>query len=133
MRQAFFDVQVVSPYARSYAKYDPHSLYIKAEKTKEREYGERVRNVEHSDFFPLVFTCAGGIAPKSQQVLKRLAEIFSEKQNIHLSVVCGWLRVRLRFSLLKSTVLCIRGTRKRKLNAADVNSELAARAACTDL
>ena len=130
MRQAFFDVKVVSPYARSYAKYNPHSLYIRAEKTKEREYGERIRNVEHSDFFPLVFTCAGGIAPKSQQVLKRLAEIISEKQNIHLSLVCGWLRVRLSFALLKSTILCIRGTRKRKFNAADVN---VARAACTDL
>ena len=57
----------------------------------------------------------------------------SEKQNIHLSLVCGWLRVRLSFALLKSTILCIHGTRKRKFNAADVNSELAARAACSDL
>ena len=122
MRQAFFDVKVVSAYARSYAKYNPHSLYIKAKKVKEREYGERIRNVEHSDFFPLVFTCAGGIAPKSQLILKRLAEIISEKQNIHLSLICGWLRVRMSFALLKSTILCIRGTRNRKFNIADVNS-----------
>ena len=73
------------------------------------------------------------MAPKSQLILKRLAEIISEKQNIHLSLICGWLRVRMSFALLKSTILCIRGTGKRKLDIADVNSELAARAASTDL
>jgi len=65
MRQAFFDVKVVSPYARSYAKYNPKGLYEMAETAKEREYGEKIHNIEQTDFMPLVFTCAGGIAPKS--------------------------------------------------------------------
>ena len=121
-RQAFFDIKVISPHARSYSHYNPSALYNMGEKQKEREYDERIRTVEHSDFMPLVFTCAGGIAPKSQMVLKRLAELISEKQNLQLSQVYGWLRVRMSFALLKSTILCVRGTRKKKFNADNINN-----------
>src|SRR4051812_20116266 len=90
MRQAYFDVKVVSPFARSNAKLEPAQLFKNAERSKIREYRERIRNVEHADFSPLVFTCAGGMAPQSYLVMKRLAEKLSKKQNIQLSVVSGW-------------------------------------------
>ena len=64
-RQAYFDVKVVSPFAKSYSNLTPEQLFKQAEKAKEREYGERIREVEHADFTPLVFTCAGGIGPKA--------------------------------------------------------------------
>lgn len=35
-------------------------MFKKAEKQKEREYGNRIRNVERAHFNPLVFTCTGG-------------------------------------------------------------------------
>jgi len=59
MRMAFFDIKVVSPYAKSYASMSSEALYLNAEKAKGREYAERIRNVEHADFNPLVFTTAG--------------------------------------------------------------------------
>ena len=62
-RQAFFDIKVVSPFARSYSHMTPMALFAQAERVKEREYGERIRRVEHGDFTPLVFTCTGGMAP----------------------------------------------------------------------
>ena len=77
MRQAFFDVKVVS-LARSYANFTPASLFRMAEKSKNRAYKERIREVEHGDFSPLVFTTAGGLAPQSQIVIKRIAEKLSE-------------------------------------------------------
>ena len=85
-----------------------------AERVKIREYKERILNVEHADFNPLVFTCTGGMAPRCQMVVKRLAEKLSKKQNLQFSVVSVWL--------------CVRATRQKK-PVFDNNIELAVSAA----
>ena len=123
MRTAFFDIKVVSPYARSYVHQSSKALYTSAEKAKEREYPERIRNVEHADFNPLVFTTAGGMGPQYHLVVKRLATAISDRRDIANSVVAGWLRCRLSFALLRTTLLCVRGTRARKFDV-DPNIEL---------
>ena len=56
MRQAFFDVKVVNPLANSYCNMPTSTLLESAEKSKCREYRERILSVEHGDFSPLVFT-----------------------------------------------------------------------------
>jgi hypothetical protein len=124
MRQAYFDIKVVSPFARSNAQLEPAQLFKNAERTKIREYSERIKNVERADFNPLVFTCTGGMAPQAHLVMKKLAEKLSEKQEVHLSVVSGWLRCRLSFALLRTTLLCVRATRCKKMNVEN-NIELA--------
>ena len=129
MRVAFFDIKVVSPYAKSYAHLSNASLYRNAERSKEREYSERIKNVEHADFNPLVFTTAGGMAPQSQLVLKRIAAALCEKRDLPKSVVTGWLRCRLSFALLRTTLLCVRGTRARRSVEPDSNIELSVSAA----
>jgi len=125
MRQAFFDVKVVSPYARSYSHLSQASLFKMAEKAKMREYRERIRDVEHGDFNPLVFTTVGGMAPQCQVVVKKLAEKLAVKQSLNQSVVAGWLRVRLSFALLRTTLMCVRGTRRRKFLNIESNIDLA--------
>jgi len=115
---------VVSPFARSNAHLKPAQLFKMAERSKIREYGQRIKEIEHADFNPLVFTCTGGMAPQSHLVLKKLAEKLSEKQNIQLSVVSGWLRCRLSFALLRTTLLCVRATRRKKV-LCETNIELA--------
>ena len=67
-----------------------------AEIAKIREHAPRIKQLEHVDFMPLVFTCAGGIAPKSCLLLKKLAELISEKQKVTVAQVSGLLR-ELRF------------------------------------
>ena len=101
------------------------ALTFMEEKTKEREYKARIREVEHGDFNPLVFTTVGGMAPQCQIVVKKLAEKLAVKQNLNQSIVAGWLRVRLSFALLRTTLLCVRGTRKKKLPNIDTNIDLA--------
>jgi len=125
MRQAYFDIKIVSPMARSYSHMTPAALYRKAEKVKMREYEERIREVEHGDFNALVFTTAGGIAPQSSVVFKRLAEKISSKRSLNKAAVAGWLRCRLSFALLRTTLLCVRATRRKRLNVVDSNIELA--------
>ena len=114
LRQAFFDVKIISPMARSYSSLTTKALYNLAEKSKMREYKERIREVEHGDFNPLVFTTAGGMAPQSHLVMKRIAEKIAHKRGLHLSVVSGWLRCRLSFALLRTTLMCLRGTRHKR-------------------
>ena len=81
------------------------------EKRKKREYLERIRNVEHGDFTPLVVATTGGIGPEGSMTLKRLAWRLAEKREMHISLVAGWLRCRLSFAILRSALVCLRGSR----------------------
>ena len=125
-------MKVISPFANSNLKLEPAQMFKTAEQQKIREYGERIKEVERADFTPLVFTCTGGMAPKCHLVIKRLAEKMSMKQNLSFSVVSGWLRCRLSFALLRTTLLCVRSTRSKKLQVEN-NIELAVVAARMDL
>ena len=80
-----------------------------------REYKARISEVEHGDFTPLVFTTTGGMAPQCERALKRLTERMAEKRELPASVVAGWLRCRFSFALLRTSLICLRGTRKRKI------------------
>ena len=114
MRQAYFDVKVISPFARSYVSQSHKQLYRTAEQAKNREYKARINEVEHADFTPLVFTTAGGMAPQSQLVVKRLSKLLAEAKEIAPSVAASWIRCRFSFALLRTTLICLRGTRKRR-------------------
>ena len=78
---------------------------------KKRCYEERIREIEHGSFTPLVLSAAGGIGPAATIVYKRLASLISEKQGRPYSSTLHWVRCRLNFSLLRSAVMCIRGSR----------------------
>ena len=65
------------------------------------------------------------MAPQSQLVVKKLAEKLSAKKGVNQAVVTGWLRVRLSFALLRTTLLCVRGTRRKKPVCNDTNIDLA--------
>jgi hypothetical protein len=117
MRQAYFDIKVVSPFARSNLNKPHKTLFHEAEQQKDREYKARINEIEKADFTPLVFTTAGGMAPRMQLFLKRVSQIMSEQQDLANSVVAGWLRCRFSFALLRTTLICLRGTRKKRYTA----------------
>ena len=60
--QALFDVRVFSPFASSNHGSLP-AVYRRQEQEKRRKYGQRVREVEHASFVPLIFSCTGGAGP----------------------------------------------------------------------
>ena len=104
MRQAYFDVKVISPFARSYLPLSHLQLYHMADQAKMREYKERITEVDHGDFNPLIFTTAGGMSMRSHIVLKRLGQALVKVSELSISVLVGWLRCRLSFALLRSTL-----------------------------
>ena len=110
-QDAFFDVRVFHPNAPSYRSKDLTAIYKKHESDKKREYGQRVREIEHGVFTPLVFSSSGGMGRECTIFCKRLASMLADRQSEHYSKVLGWLRCRLSFALLRSAIMSIRGTR----------------------
>ena len=53
----------------------------------------------------------GGLANEATAFYKRLASLLAKKWGDDYSVVLGWLRCCLSFSLLRSAIQCIRGAR----------------------
>ena len=79
MQDAFFDLWVVLPPAPAYQKKTLPVIYRQHELQKRREYGDRVREVEHGAFTPLVVTTGGGAASEATVFLKRLAGMLADK------------------------------------------------------
>ena len=59
----------------------------------------------------LIFSCSGRMGPLATIVYKRLANLISEKSGQSYNMTLYWLRCRLSFSLLRSAVTCLRGSR----------------------
>ena len=109
---AFFDVRVVNPNALSYRCLELSSCYRRAEKEKEQKHRERVREIEHASFTPLTFSTAGGASRLTTTFLNRLASQLAEKRDIPYTITMAWLRCRIVFSLLRSAILCLRGSHR---------------------
>ena len=62
--KAFFNTKVF--YLHTQSRVLP-SLYRQFEGDKKHEYGESIREVEHSLFTPLVFSSCGGVDPSRSQ------------------------------------------------------------------
>ena len=110
-QRAFFDVRVFNPFAPSYRNTSLSQCYRKNELEKRRAYDERIREVEHGSFSPLVFSTAGGMGATANVVYKRIASLIAEKHGKTYSKTINWLRCRLSFSLLRSAIMCLRGSR----------------------
>jgi len=112
-QRAFFDIRIFNPMATSNRSQELLSAHTKHENNKMREYGERVREVEQGTFTPLVFTTSGGMSPRATIFYSSLAQQLAEKRQQQKSAVVAWMRCRLAFSLLRSSLLCLRGTRNK--------------------
>lgn len=109
--KTFFDVRVTHPNAESHRSKSLQQIYKQNESEKKRLYNDRVINCEKATFTPLVFTTTGGMGPECERLNKRLAEMIATKRKESYNHVIGHLRTRLRFSLLRSILVAIRGVR----------------------
>ena len=108
-QDAFFDVRVFYPNTSSYRNKDLASLYKLHENAK-REYGERVHEVEHAVFTPLVLSTCGGMLRESTTFYKKLTADLAAKRKLQYSEVLGWLRIRIALALLRSAIMAICGS-----------------------
>ena len=109
--RAFFDIRVFNPLAQCYNDSTIKAAHKSNENSKKREYNERVLQVEHGSFTPLVFSTFGGMSVECGNLFNKLAEKIAEKRDISSSIAKNWIRTKLNFCLLRTTNLCIRGSR----------------------
>ena len=112
-QSTFFDIRVFNSLAQSNLSPNMASVFQRHEQEKRRHYDERVRVVEYASFLPIVFSSNGGMGKCATSTYKRIASLLSSKMDSPYSHVLGWLRCALSFSLVKSAVMCLRGSRSR--------------------
>ena len=108
---AFFDIRIFHANAPSYRSLSPTQAFEFHERHKQLEYEERIVNVDHGSFCPLVFSTSGAVGPLCGTFLKRLAGLVADQSSIAYSEAMAWLRCRFSYALLRSAVMCIRGSR----------------------
>ena len=124
-RSAFFDVRVCHPNADSVRDLTPTQIYKKHEDEKKRQYAERVMEIEQGTFTPLVFTTTGGMADECVKYHSRLAELIANKKGeSYLSAKESYSRAKVSFAIVRSAILCLRGSRSRRRQLDFVDSDL---------
>ena len=101
------DIRVFHPMAPSNASKSIPAMYICHESEKKRKYNSRVLNVEKAAFTPHN-RCMG---KEAVLFYKKAAEKISNTTNQSYSDVISYIRKRLRFELLKTCLISIRGYR----------------------
>ena len=109
--RTFVDVRVFNPNAPSNRNTTIENCYRKHEMEKKRAYAQRVREIEHSSFTPIVLSASGGFAREATNFYKRLASRLADKWDQPYSLTMSWLRCTISFALLRSAIQCIRGAR----------------------
>ena len=92
----------------------PKQIYKKHENEKKRQYAERVMEIEQVTFTPLVFTTTGGMADECVRYHSRLAELIANKKGESYSSAISWIRAKVSFAIVRSAILCLRGSRSRR-------------------
>ena len=75
--------------------------------------------MEKRSFTPLVFSTSGGIGGEAERLVKKLA---SKMEYQRYSDAVGYIRKRLRFEILRTTVISLRGDRGARKNIVDIDS-----------
>ena len=111
--KTYLDIRVFNPHASYPTNRSTciSSCYRKHEAEKKRAYEQRIIGVEHSTFTPLVFSATGEMARQSTTFYKWLAALLADKWDYPYNSTLCWLRCSISFSLLRSAIQCIHGTR----------------------
>ena len=81
------------------------------EQEMKQAYNERILQIDHGTFAPLVFSINGSMGTESQKFYSRLAQMISEMRDLPQSISSNWIRRKFCFGLLKSSLLCLKGSR----------------------
>lgn len=113
-QRVFLDIRVFDLNARRYQGLELNKCFKRNEDEKKRQYNERVLDVDNGSFTPLVFSTNGGMGRECKLFYKRLSEMIAEKRDIPVSQAVNYIRTKISFSLLRSMLLCLRGSRSLK-------------------
>ena len=102
---------ITHPNSPSYASWSPERIYRYHENRKMKKYNSRIINVEKGSFTPLIYSTSGGWGPQAVAYHKRLAQLMAKKRNEEYANVISYMRTKIRFSILRSTLVAVKGER----------------------
>ena len=109
-QQVFFDLRVFDTNACYYRNNSLQQCHVMSEQEKKRAYSERIFS-DHSTFTPLVFSINGSMGRGCQKFYSCLVQMISEERDLPQSISSNWIRKKVCFWLLKSSMLCLRDSR----------------------
>ena len=110
-QRAFFGVRVFNLFAQRHSNMAVEKCFRANENEKKVSYGNRALQIENGSFTPLFFAANGGVGKECIWLYKRLAEMIADKRKARFSIVTSNIRTLVCFSLLRSTIRCLRGSR----------------------
>ena len=110
-QNAFFDIRLTNANSNSQKHLSVNTILKKHEQEKKRSYNHRIMNVEHGTFTPLVFSLTGGEGPETSMFHKHISQLISTKTEHKYEKVMTLIRCKISFLILRSVLLCIRGSR----------------------
>ena len=113
-QNAFFDVRVTNTNSKYQVETSTMKCLEKHEKEKKRQYNNRIMNIEHGTFTPLVFSITGVMGKECSRFHKHMADKISKKNEEKYSDVVNVIKCKLSFLILRASLLCIRGSRTHK-------------------
>ena len=112
LERTLCDVRIFHPGTPSYRNMKVEAVYKQHEDEKKNKYLRHVLETEKCSFIPLVFSTHGRCAPEADKFHKRVATLLAKKINILYSEAISYLvRCRVRFSIIRTTLMAIRGYR----------------------
>ena len=109
-----------NPFAKTHLSKKLENVFREQEATKKREYNDRVIKIEHGSFTPIVTSAYGGFGRETSRFISMLIEKVAEKQDIHTSLVANYIRTKLSFEIVRSQILCVRGSRRLRKSCLDI-------------
>ena len=113
LQRVFCNLRVFNPLAPSKGFKSAEAQKKDNEKEKKDAYQWRVKEIEKGTFTPLVFTVQGGCGRECDAFLKQLSEKIAKKSGEDQSAVMAWIRTKLSFALVRTSVVCLRGWKKK--------------------
>ena len=104
---AFCDVRVFNPLARCHLHHSLPAVHKKNENEKKWEYNQRILQMEHGSFTPLVFSCFGRMSRECSSIFLHTAERLANRRKEPKSKTSAWIKARLNFALIQSMLLCL--------------------------
>ena len=79
----------------------------------------RIMNIEQGTFTSLVFCVSGGMIKECSMFHKHVAEQLAMKTGERYEKIISTIRCKLSFQILKSVLMCVRGSRSHNLKTVD--------------
>ena len=121
--RTFVDIRVTHPNCLSNRDKPLDQIYQQNEKEKKDQYNLRVLHAEKGNFTPLVFLTTGGMSPECKRFFNRVSSLIANKKKEDYKDVVSCIRTKLRFAMLKSTLIAIRGFRGKLFRSKDTHIE----------